>query len=49
VYPITFVEKLSFLPVSFSIGFFKETPMLIPMNIENREPLTSNYSKSGVA
>jgi len=38
--------KLSFLPVLSSIGFPKETPTLLPMNVGKGELLTSNSSKS---
>jgi len=36
------------LPVLYSIGFLKETPMLLPMNVEKGELLTFNSSKFGV-
>jgi len=46
--PKTFGVKLSFLLVLSSIGFPKETPTLLLMNIEKGELLTSNSLKSGV-
>ena len=39
-----FREKLSFLPVSFSIGFPKETLTLLPINVGKGE-LIFNSSK----
>ena len=45
----TFGEKLSFLSVSFSIWFPKETHMLLPLNVEKEELLISNSLKYEIA
>jgi len=47
--PENFWGEALLLPVSFSIGFPKETLSLLPVNIRNGELLTFNSSKSGVA